>query len=97
MYTPNDGDNWMLAKLNVQVTDVGYAQFVEHLGRVCIHSGAITATKFGEGCPTFSGLYGESNSLNASLLSLMEYFLQPSLFRKSSFFVSHVVLYFFAE
>ena len=79
MYTPNDGDNWMLAKLNVQVTDVGYAQFVVHLGRVCIHSGAIIATKFGEGCPTFSSLYGESNSLNASLLSLMEYFLQPSL------------------
>ena len=34
VYTPNDGDNWMMAKLNVQVTDIGYAQIVEHLGRV---------------------------------------------------------------
>ena len=25
----------MLAKLNVQVTDLGYAQIVEHLGKVC--------------------------------------------------------------
>ena len=24
----------MMAKLNVQVTDIGYAQIVEHLGRV---------------------------------------------------------------
>ncbi|XP_066016500.1 polyunsaturated fatty acid 5-lipoxygenase-like [Pocillopora verrucosa] len=34
VYTPDDDDNWMLAKLNVQVTDLGYAQIVEHLGKV---------------------------------------------------------------
>ncbi|XP_068762352.1 polyunsaturated fatty acid 5-lipoxygenase-like isoform X1 [Montipora capricornis] len=34
VYTPNDGDLWMLAKLNVQITDLGYAQIVEHLGRI---------------------------------------------------------------
>ena len=34
MYTPEDGDNWMLAKLNLQITDLGYAQIVEHLGKV---------------------------------------------------------------
>ncbi|CAH3134159.1 unnamed protein product, partial [Pocillopora meandrina] len=34
VYTPEDDDNWMLAKLNVQVTDLGYAQIVEHLGKV---------------------------------------------------------------
>lgn len=34
MYTPQDGDNWMLAKLNLQITDLGYAQIVEHLGKV---------------------------------------------------------------
>ena len=34
MYTPEDDDNWMLAKLNVQVTDLGYAQIVEHLAKV---------------------------------------------------------------
>lgn len=34
VYTPDDKDNWMLAKLNVQVTDLGYAQIVEHLGKV---------------------------------------------------------------
>ena len=34
MYTPNDGANWMLAKLNVQVTDLGYGQIVEHLAKV---------------------------------------------------------------
>ncbi|XP_073246918.1 polyunsaturated fatty acid 5-lipoxygenase-like [Porites lutea] len=34
VYTPNDGDNWMMAKFNVQVTDIGYAQIVEHLARV---------------------------------------------------------------
>ena len=31
VYTPDDGGNWMLAKLNVQVTDLGYGQIVEHL------------------------------------------------------------------
>jgi len=35
VYTPEDGDNWMLAKLNVQVTDLGYSQIVEHLAKVC--------------------------------------------------------------
>ena len=34
VYTPDDGDNWMMAKLNVQVTDLGYAQIVEHLAKV---------------------------------------------------------------
>ena len=34
MHTPEDGDNWMLAKLNLQITDLGYAQIVEHLGKV---------------------------------------------------------------
>ncbi|XP_020627617.1 allene oxide synthase-lipoxygenase protein-like [Orbicella faveolata] len=34
VYTPEDDDNWMLAKLNVQVTDLGYAQIVEHLAKV---------------------------------------------------------------
>ena len=34
VYTPKDGDNWMLAKLNVQITDIGYAQMAEHLARV---------------------------------------------------------------
>lgn len=34
VYTPDDDDNWKLAKLNVQVTDLGYAQIVEHLGKV---------------------------------------------------------------
>ena len=36
MYTPEDGGNWMLAKLNVQITDLGYAQIVEHLAKVMI-------------------------------------------------------------
>ena len=36
MYTPEDGDNWILAKLNLQITDLGYAQIVEHLGKVNI-------------------------------------------------------------
>lgn len=36
MYTPEDGDNWMLAKLNLQITDLGYAQIVEHLAKVNI-------------------------------------------------------------
>ena len=36
VYTPEDGDNWMLAKLNLQITDLGYAQIVEHLGKVNI-------------------------------------------------------------
>ena len=34
VYTPKDGDNWMLAKVNVQITDIGYAQMAEHLARV---------------------------------------------------------------
>ena len=34
VYTPEDGGNWMLAKLNVQITDLGYAQIVEHLAKV---------------------------------------------------------------
>ncbi|XP_068762516.1 polyunsaturated fatty acid 5-lipoxygenase-like isoform X2 [Montipora capricornis] len=34
VFTPSDGDNWMLAKLNVQVTDLGYSQIVEHLAKV---------------------------------------------------------------
>ncbi|CAH3036867.1 unnamed protein product, partial [Porites lobata] len=33
VYTPEDGGNWMLAKLNVQITDLGYAQIVEHLAK----------------------------------------------------------------
>ena len=37
MYTPADGDNWLLAKLNVQITDIGYAQITEHLARVKYH------------------------------------------------------------
>ena len=36
VYTPEDGGNWMLAKLNVQITDLGYAQIVEHLAKVMI-------------------------------------------------------------
>ena len=34
VYTPKDGDLWILAKLNVQVTDYGYHQVVEHLLKV---------------------------------------------------------------
>ena len=34
VYTPDDGDYWRLAKLNVQVTDFAYAQIVEHLAKV---------------------------------------------------------------
>lgn len=34
VYTPANGDNWMMAKLNVQITDLGYAQLVEHLDKV---------------------------------------------------------------
>ncbi len=34
VYTPEDGDNWTLAKLNVQITDIGYAQIGEHLAKV---------------------------------------------------------------
>ena len=34
VFTPNDEGNWMMAKLNVQVTDLGYAQIVEHLAKV---------------------------------------------------------------
>ncbi|KAL9962224.1 hypothetical protein ACROYT_G031306 [Oculina patagonica] len=33
VYTPANGDNWMMAKLNVQITDLGYAQLVEHLDK----------------------------------------------------------------
>ena len=46
VYTPEDGDNWMLAKLNLQITDLGYAQIVEHLGKVNIITslGKILAT-----------------------------------------------------
>ena len=36
VYTPEDGDNWMLAKLNLQITDLGYSQIVEHLAKVNI-------------------------------------------------------------
>lgn len=34
VYTPESGDNWMIAKLNVQITDLGYSQIVEHLAKV---------------------------------------------------------------
>lgn len=34
VYTPANGDNWLLAKLNVQITDIGYAQITEHLAKV---------------------------------------------------------------
>ncbi|XP_078349100.1 polyunsaturated fatty acid 5-lipoxygenase-like isoform X3 [Oculina patagonica] len=34
VYTPSDGDNWLIAKLNVQITDLGYSQIVEHLAKV---------------------------------------------------------------
>ena len=46
VYTPGDGDNWMLAKLNLQITDLGYAQIVEHLGKVNLTTsfGKIIAT-----------------------------------------------------
>ena len=37
VYTPKDGDNWMIAKLNVQITDLGYSQIVEHLAKVCMN------------------------------------------------------------
>ncbi|XP_074609019.1 allene oxide synthase-lipoxygenase protein-like isoform X2 [Acropora palmata] len=33
VYTPEDGGNWMLAKLNLQITDLGYVQIVEHLAK----------------------------------------------------------------
>ena len=36
VFTPKDGDNWMIAKLNLQLTDLGYSQMVEHLAKVCI-------------------------------------------------------------
>ena len=36
VYTPEDGDNLMFAKLNLQITDLGYSQIVEHLGKVNI-------------------------------------------------------------
>lgn len=38
VYTPNDGDNWLIAKLNVQVTDLGYSQIVEHLSKVLMNT-----------------------------------------------------------
>ncbi|KAK3750755.1 hypothetical protein QZH41_009316, partial [Actinostola sp. cb2023] len=34
VFTPQDGDNWMLAKLNMQATDFGCSQIVEHLDKV---------------------------------------------------------------
>nr|BAK20442.1 lipoxygenase [Actineria villosa] len=34
IYSPQDGDNWMLAKLNMQLTDLGNSQMVEHLTKV---------------------------------------------------------------
>lgn len=34
VYTPEDDGKWKLAKLNVQVTDLGYSQIVEHLAKV---------------------------------------------------------------
>ena len=34
VFTPKDGDNWMIAKLNLQLTDLGYSQMVEHLAKV---------------------------------------------------------------
>ncbi|XP_078384528.1 polyunsaturated fatty acid 5-lipoxygenase-like [Oculina patagonica] len=34
VYSPKDGDNWLIAKLNVQITDLGYSQIVEHLDKV---------------------------------------------------------------
>jgi len=34
VYTPGDGGNWTLAKLNLQITDLGYSQIVEHLAKV---------------------------------------------------------------
>ncbi|KAL9962251.1 hypothetical protein ACROYT_G031333 [Oculina patagonica] len=34
VYTPANGGNWMMAKLNVQITDLGYAQLVEHLAKI---------------------------------------------------------------
>ena len=37
VYTPKDEGNWMLAKLNVQITDLGYSQIAEHLGKVLSH------------------------------------------------------------
>ena len=38
VYTPNDGDNWLIAKLNVQLTDLGYSQIVEHLSKVLMNT-----------------------------------------------------------
>lgn len=32
--TPQDGDDWILAKLNVQLTDYSTSQVVEHLSKV---------------------------------------------------------------
>ena len=34
VFTPKDGDNWRIAKLNLQLTDLGYSQMVEHLAKV---------------------------------------------------------------
>lgn len=34
MYTPQDGDNWRLAKLNVHQADLSCSQVVEHLSKV---------------------------------------------------------------
>ena len=44
VYTPEDGDNWMLAKLNLQITDFGYSQIVEHLAKVLTSFCKIKAT-----------------------------------------------------
>ncbi|XP_031574298.1 uncharacterized protein LOC116308077 [Actinia tenebrosa] len=41
VFTPNDGDLWMLAKLNVQLTDLLCSQIVEHLSKVHLVSEAL--------------------------------------------------------
>ena len=37
VYTPKDEGNWVLGNLNVQITDLGYSQIAEHLGKVSSH------------------------------------------------------------
>ena len=44
MYTPEDGDEWMIAKLNVQTTDLGYSQIVEHLCKIHFVMEAVCVT-----------------------------------------------------
>ena len=44
VYTPEDGDEWMIAKLNVQTTDLGYSQIVEHLSKVHFVMEAVCVT-----------------------------------------------------